>query len=133
MKVAGTFAGLPTSSLLSGRTGENARPPHIRITDDEPEKNCRPAADYLFRSVAKVYGAHVLGIVMTGMGDDGTEGCRLLKQQRTRIVTQSEDSCVVYGMPRAVVEAGLSDIVCPLEQLSTMILRIVRQRQPLCN
>ncbi|MBN1491253.1 MAG: chemotaxis response regulator protein-glutamate methylesterase, partial [Phycisphaerae bacterium] len=71
-----------------------------RITDDPPENSCKPSVDYLFRSVANVYGASALGIIMTGMGSDGTLGCRLLKRRGATIVTQDEATCVVYGMPK---------------------------------
>jgi two-component system chemotaxis response regulator CheB len=94
----------------------------ICVTDDPPEKSCRPSVDYLFRSLAKLYGANVLAVVMTGMGDDGVLGCRVLKRKGAQIVVQDEASCVVYGMPRQVVEAGLADVVCPLSQLHEVIL-----------
>ena len=76
----------------------------------------RPAADVLFRSAAEVYGSRVLGVVMTGMGSDGTAGSAWIKAQGGRVFTEAEASCVVYGMPRAVTEAGLSDRTLPLEQ-----------------
>ena len=68
-----------------------------------------PSVDVLFQSAADAYHGRVLGIVMTGMGDDGREGAAWIKAKGGTIVTESEDSCVVYGMPRAIVEAGLSD------------------------
>jgi two-component system, chemotaxis family, protein-glutamate methylesterase/glutaminase len=69
----------------------------------------RPSVDTLFQSAAEVYGARVLGIVMTGMGSDGREGAAWIKARGGTVLTESETSCVVYGMPRSVVEAGLSD------------------------
>jgi two-component system chemotaxis response regulator CheB len=81
----------------------------------------RPAADVLFRSAAAVFGSRVLGIVMTGMGSDGKEGAAWIKAQGGRVFTEAEESCVVYGMPRAVDEAGLSDRTVPLAQLSRAI------------
>lgn len=78
----------------------------------------RPSVDVLFRSAATAYGARVLGVVMTGMGADGQEGAAWIKAQGGRIWTESEASCVVYGMPRSVDEAGLSDLQVPLEQLA---------------
>jgi two-component system, chemotaxis family, protein-glutamate methylesterase/glutaminase len=77
----------------------------------------RPAADVLFQSAAEVYGARVLGVVMTGMGSDGTKGSAWIKAQGGRILTEAEESCVVYGMPRAVIEAGLSDRAEPLTRM----------------
>ncbi len=97
----------------------------IEITDDPPERSCRPSVDYLFRSVAKAYGDRVLGVVLTGMGDDGTIGCELLKRNGAKILTQDEESCVVYGMPRSVVEAGLSDKVAPLNAIADCLVDAV--------
>jgi two-component system chemotaxis response regulator CheB len=81
----------------------------------------RPSADVLFRSAAEVYGDRVLGVVMTGMGNDGKEGAAWIKAQGGMILTEAEESCVVYGMPRAVVEAGLSDLAVPLGELAQTI------------
>jgi two-component system chemotaxis response regulator CheB len=69
----------------------------------------RPSVDALFQSAADVYGARVLGIVMTGMGSDGREGAAWIKAKGGVVLTESEASCIVYGMPRSIVEAGLSD------------------------
>jgi two-component system, chemotaxis family, protein-glutamate methylesterase/glutaminase len=80
------------------------------LNDEPPVNSCRPSVDVLFRSVAEIYGARgVLSIVLTGMGNDGCNGVRVLKRHGCYCITQSEASCVVYGMPRAVDEAGLSD------------------------
>jgi two-component system, chemotaxis family, protein-glutamate methylesterase/glutaminase len=82
----------------------------------------RPAADVLFRSAADVYGGKVLGVVMTGMGRDGQEGAAWVKAQGGSILTESEQTCVIYGMPRSVVEAGLSDAAVPLDQMAKAIM-----------
>jgi two-component system chemotaxis response regulator CheB len=82
----------------------------------------RPSVDVLFQSAAEVYGAGVLGVVMTGMGSDGREGAAWIKAKGGRIVTEAEESCVVYGMPRAVVEAGLSDESVSLEGIADRIM-----------
>lgn len=82
----------------------------------------RPAADVLFRSAADVFGERTLAVVLTGMGSDGTQGAAWIKAQGGRVFTQSEDTCVVYGMPRSVVEAGLSDRVVPLDKMVESIL-----------
>lgn len=82
----------------------------------------RPAVDVLFRSAAEVYGPRALGIVMTGMGSDGLAGAAAIRQQGGRIFTEAEDSCVIFGMPRAVLEAGHSDKSVPLNQMSQSIL-----------
>lgn len=82
----------------------------------------RPSVDALFHSAADVYGARVLGVVMTGMGSDGREGAAWIKARGGSILTEAEESCVVYGMPRAVVEAGLSDAQVPLERIAEAIM-----------
>jgi two-component system chemotaxis response regulator CheB len=97
----------------------------IRITDDPPENSCRPAADYLFRSAAEMFDGKVLAVIMTGMGRDGVEGCRAIKQRGGFVMTQQADSCVVYGMPKAVVEEQLTDQVVSLERLASAIARRV--------
>lgn len=98
----------------------------IQITDDPPENNCRPAADYLFRSVAREYGALSTGVIMTGMGGDGTLGLRVMKSFGSVTIGQDEESCVVYGMPKTAVEAGVVDVVSPLGMIASEIVRTVR-------
>ena len=100
----------------------------VRITDDPPVKSCRPSVDYLFRSLAQVYRGRVLAVVMTGMGDDGADGCECLRQQGATIVAQDQASCVVYGMPRAVVERQLADFVVPLDEIPLTLQRCVNQK-----
>lgn len=85
----------------------------------------RPSVDVLFQSAADVYHGRVLGIVMTGMGEDGREGAAWIKAKGGTIVTESEESCVVYGMPRAIVEAGLSDRSVGLDRMAEAILEHV--------
>jgi two-component system, chemotaxis family, protein-glutamate methylesterase/glutaminase len=82
----------------------------------------RPSVDVLFRSAAAVHGAGVLGVVLTGMGDDGCEGARAIVAAGGRVLTESEDSCVVYGMPRCVVDAGLSHATASLEEMTRLIV-----------
>ena len=81
----------------------------------------RPAVDVLFRSAADVYGSRVLGVVMTGMGNDGLAGSAYIQAKGGRILTEAESSCVVYGMPRAVAEAGVSDRVATLDDMAATI------------
>ncbi len=104
-----------------------------RVNDDPPERNCRPSVDYLFRSLSNTYGRNAMGIIMTGMGDDGTRGCRLLKRLGCPIVAQEESSCVIYGMPRQVVEAGLADAVTPLGEIHEIIQQAGTRRLTSCR
>ena len=81
----------------------------------------RPSVDVLFESAAEIYRERVLGVVMTGMGDDGHKGAARIKAKGGKILTQTEDSCVIYGMPRSVMEAGLSDAAVPLASMAQEI------------
>lgn len=85
----------------------------------------RPSADVLFQSAAEAYGSRVLGIVMTGMGSDGKQGAAWIKAQGGMIYAEAESTCVVYGMPRSVVEAGLADRIVTLDQMPRTILETV--------
>ena len=78
--------------------------------------------DVLFRSAAEVYGDRVLSVVLTGMGADGTEGAAWVKAQGGRVFTEAEETCVVYGMPRSVADAGLSDRSVALDRMAEAIL-----------
>ena len=86
------------------------------------EKNHRPSVDVLFQSAAEIYGGRVLGIVMTGMGDDGKQGAAWIKAQGGAILTETEKSCIIYGMPRSVVESGLSDRAVSLDDMAAAII-----------
>ena len=91
--------------------------------DAEPREALhRPSVDVLFRSAADVVGDRVLAVVMTGMGTDGTEGAAWVKARGGSILTEAEDTCVVYGMPRSVVEAGLSDAAVPLDRMASAMM-----------
>lgn len=98
----------------------------IQITDDPPENNCRPAVDYLFRSVSHQFPGRAMGVILTGMGNDGTLGLKLLKRHGCFVIAQDEATCVVYGMPKAAVEAGVVDEVLPLEAIAGRIASVVR-------
>ncbi len=98
----------------------------LEITNTPPVNSCRPSVDVLFESVSKYYKNNVLSVIMTGMGADGTEGVRVLKSSGCYSITQSEESCVVYGMPRAVIEAGLSDEIVKLSDLSKRVTSLIK-------
>lgn len=92
-----------------------------------PENSCRPAVDVLFRSVASAYGAHALGIIMTGMGQDGLRGSQNISEAGGQILAQDQSTSVVWGMPGFVAEAGLADKVLPLRDLAPEIVKRVDQ------
>lgn len=94
-----------------------------RPDDAEPENFCRPAADVLFRSAAKVYGPRALGVVLTGMGQDGESGSRQIREQGGQVIVQDQASSVVWGMPAAVMQAGLANAVLPLADMPAEIMK----------
>ncbi len=97
----------------------------IKITDDPPENNCKPSVDYLFRSVADHYVGRATGVIMTGMGSDGTAGLKLMKNNGATVIAQDESSCVVFGMPKEPIESGLADIIAPLDIIAAEITKTV--------
>jgi two-component system, chemotaxis family, protein-glutamate methylesterase/glutaminase len=97
----------------------------VAVNQDPPENSCRPAVDVLFRSLVRCFGPHVLAVVMTGMGSDGARGAACIRDAGGEILVQDEPTSVVWGMPRAVVDQGAADQVCPLHELSGEIVRRV--------
>jgi len=98
----------------------------IRLTDDPPVNFCRPSVDPLFFSAAKIYGAKVIAVMLTGMGSDGLDGARAVVTAGGNLIAQNEETCVVWGMPRAVAEAGICAAVLPLPQLGPCVGRALR-------
>jgi two-component system chemotaxis response regulator CheB len=94
----------------------------LSLNDAPPENSCRPAVDVLFRSAAQVYGGGLLALVLTGMGSDGLKGATAIAQAGGQILAQDEESSVVWGMPGAVVGAGLANQVLPLNKFPDEIL-----------
>ncbi|MCY2985967.1 MAG: chemotaxis response regulator protein-glutamate methylesterase [Planctomycetota bacterium] len=99
--------------------------PVIRTSEEPPEHNCRPSVDFTFRAACSVYAGNLLGVILTGMGRDGTEGCRMIKQLGGKVLAQHPDGCIVYGMPKVVVEEQLADRVVPIDKMASWIIRIV--------
>ncbi|MFA7229063.1 MAG: chemotaxis response regulator protein-glutamate methylesterase [Melioribacteraceae bacterium] len=97
----------------------------IQITPDPSDSLHRPAVDVMMNSVINVYGKHTLGIIMTGMGKDGYEAIKNLKSLGGHAIAQDEESCVVYGMPKAIVDGGLADLILPAERIAGAINRVV--------
>lgn len=95
----------------------------LKLTDDPPEHGCRPSVDYLFRSVALHSPPPLIAVILTGMGNDGAHGLRLLKRGACLAVAQDEASCVVYGMPGEAVKTGLVDAVLPLDEIAAQLVR----------
>lgn len=95
---------------------------HAELSQDPPENSCRPAVDVLFRSAASVFGPRTFGVVLTGMGRDGTEGARAICAAGGTIVVQDEESSVVWSMPGSVANAGLASSILSLERISSEII-----------
>jgi len=115
---------LEPGSLLVAPGGSHLRlsdERRLRLSDDAPEGGLKPRADFTIADAARVFGRRVLLVVLTGMGKDGLEGAVAVKRAGGRVLVESESTCTVYGMPRAVAEAGLADAVLPLDELADAI------------
>lgn len=95
----------------------------VRVNDDPSENGVRPSVDYLIRSASDVLNGNVLTLIMTGMGRDGLAGCKQLKQSGGYVFAQCQDDCVVYGMPKEVIEGRLADRTLPLGKIAPAIVR----------
>jgi two-component system, chemotaxis family, protein-glutamate methylesterase/glutaminase len=109
--------------LAAGPKGEII----LVITDDPAENGCRPAVDYLFRSAALHFPGRSVAAILTGMGNDGTDGLRMLKRGGCFSIAQDEASCVVFGMPKEAIQAGVVDTVAPLDMIGAAIVHSVRE------
>ena len=98
-----------------------------RLTETPPVRSVRPAADVLFSSVAEIVGGQVIALVLTGMGKDGTDGSRALREKGAYVMAESKETCVIYGMPASVIDAGLVDEVLPLYSIASGLVRVARQ------
>jgi two-component system, chemotaxis family, protein-glutamate methylesterase/glutaminase len=93
------------------------------LDEEPPENSCRPAVDVTFRSIAEVYGGATIAVILTGMGNDGLRGAKLLKEMGAYVIAQDEPSSVVWGMPGSVVKAGLADATVDLPCIVPEILK----------
>jgi two-component system chemotaxis response regulator CheB len=96
---------------------------HVEIKDGPPVSRHRPSVDVLFRSAAKCAGPNALGIIMTGMGDDGARGLKEMRDAGAHTIAQDEASCVVFGMPKEAIRLDAAERIAPLGELARMILR----------
>lgn len=103
-----------------------ARGARFRLRPREAGERYAPSADLLMTSVAALFGRRVLGVLMTGMGDDGVDGLRAIKARRGRTMVESEVTAVVFGMPREAIRAGLADQVLPRPAIAPEIVRVCR-------
>jgi len=108
-------------SVRRGRVGEC----YVTIDENRPELIYRPSADVMMLSVADIFPGRALGVILTGMGNDGEKGMRAIKASGGRTLAQNEETCVVYGMPKAAVEAGVVDREVPLSEVVGEIINAV--------
>ncbi len=94
-----------------------------------PENSCRPSVDVLFHSVAEVYGAKAIAVILTGMGQDGLRGCQCIREAGGQVLAQDKASSVVWGMPSFVVNAGLADQIVTLDQMANEIMHRISYNQ----
>ncbi|MDN5310814.1 MAG: two-component system, chemotaxis family, protein-glutamate methylesterase/glutaminase [Methanolobus sp.] len=106
---------------ISGRTSEV-----VSLNQNPREQGVRPCANILFKSLVPLYGQNILAVILTGMGADGADGAEEIKKAGGKVIAEDERSCVVYGMPKAVVQRGLSDSVVTLEKVSEEIVQMLR-------
>ncbi len=106
--------------------GRNGATPVIRLNQDPPEHYCRPAVDPMLRSAADVYGNRLLAVILTGMGSDGAEGCRLAAAAGGRFAVQDEATSAVWGMPGAAAKTGLAEAILPATEISNWIKEIAK-------
>jgi two-component system chemotaxis response regulator CheB len=85
----------------------------------------RPSVDLLMSSTASVYGEQSIGVILTGMGNDGLNGMKEMKSKHGYIIAQDGETCVVFGMPKAVISANLADAVLPIDKISEEIMRVL--------
>lgn len=107
------------------RNGASIR---THISDYPGDSLHRPSVNVMFNSVVDIYGGSALGVIMTGMGKDGLEGSKLIKRRRGLILAESEESCVVYGMPKAVIDSGIVDKIAPADKIADEIVNFVKRR-----
>jgi two-component system chemotaxis response regulator CheB len=100
----------------------NGKEDQLATNEDLPENSCRPSVDVLFRSVARIWGAATLSVILTGMGADGREGCRRIAEAGGQVLVQDEATSVVWGMPGAVATAGLAEEILPLGRIAARLV-----------
>ena len=97
----------------------------VDLNQEAPVRRHRPSVDVLFHSCAEAIGPNAVGVILTGMGNDGARGMRAMHEAGAPTVAQDEASCVVFGMPREAIAAGAVDVVAPLHEIAPTVLRML--------
>ncbi|MEK6758494.1 MAG: chemotaxis response regulator protein-glutamate methylesterase [Deltaproteobacteria bacterium] len=97
----------------------------VEVSDEPKDSLYKPCVDIAMKSVAECYPGRSLGVILTGMGHDGLEGMRMIKEKGGKTLAQNEQTCTVYGMPKAVVDAGIADKTAPLDMIAAEILNMI--------
>lgn len=129
IELAGAGDRLEVPRISVAPTGQHliVRGGAIHLTDDAPVRGHRPSATKLFQSVGREYGAHAVGVLLTGMGDDGAAGMRDLKSRGAVTIAQDEASSIVFGMPGAAIGLGAADYILPPAQIASTLIDLARQ------
>jgi len=106
-------------NMVFERTGDEVL---VRVIEPESSESCLPSVDRMFRSCAEIFGHRLLGVVLTGMGSDGSMGVRAIKEAGGQVMSESEDSAVIFGMPKAAIATGVVDAIVPLERIPDEVL-----------
>jgi two-component system chemotaxis response regulator CheB len=106
-------------NMVFDRAGDEAV---VRILEADFSETCLPSVDRMFRSCAEVFGRRLLGVILTGMGSDGSSGVRAIKDAGGLVISESEESAVIFGMPKAAIATGVVDAIVPLERIPDEIL-----------
>jgi len=102
----------------------------VEVGDGPPVCRHRPSVDVLFRSVAEAAGPNAVGVILTGMGDDGAQGLLEMRRRGAATLAQDEETCVVFGMPKEAIAAGAVDEVLPLSRIATAMLERAARKGP---
>lgn len=97
------------------------------LSDAPPLLSVKPSANIMFLSVADELGGRAVGVILTGMGRDGADGAAALRSKGARIIAESQETCIVYGMPKSAVELGVVDELLPLYSIPEAMIRSVRE------
>jgi two-component system, chemotaxis family, protein-glutamate methylesterase/glutaminase len=125
LAAGGSHLVIQVKDVSAGRSRENEY--RLHLDDSPPRGSLRPAIDVTMLSAVEAFGPCTLGVILTGMGSDGMEGCRAIRKARGRTIVQDRASSLIYGMPRAVVEQGLAEQVLSLEDIPAAIARVVER------